>query len=63
MLTKIAGDCKGAEECPTIYDTGGDMLYVQGVPIADLEGKAIPDGEGVVAVSKAMVLEAARALA
>lgn len=61
-LTMVAGDCKGPRECPTVYMTDRGTIAVQGYQIADVNEGSVPKGEGVVEISKELLLEAARAI-
>ena len=60
-LTRIAPDdengCKSGD-CPTIYMTDRGTIAVQGYNVEHLT----PEGESVVEIPLAMLLEAARAL-
>jgi hypothetical protein len=55
----IAGGSCGEHDCPTITSAEGDMVDVQGYHHADV---ATPEGELVVRVPAALILEAAHAL-
>lgn len=57
-LTKIAGDCKAGDDCPTVYTTDHGTIAVQGHTVDRLT----PDGEAVVEVPADLIREAARAL-
>lgn len=60
-LTLIAGgDCHQGT-CPTVWDTGGDDVLVQGFTL-DGHGLDLPVGEDVVRLPRAVILGAARAL-
>ena len=61
QLTMVAGDCKGPRECQAVYTTDRGTIAVQGYQIADVNGEFVPKGEGVVEISKELLLEAARA--
>ncbi|KAB2347505.1 hypothetical protein F8566_21160 [Actinomadura rudentiformis] len=52
------GDC-GENDCPTIAVRDDGMLNVQGYDMPEVE---TPEGERVVAIPTALILEAARAL-
>lgn len=66
-LTRISGTCStgddddppcGSGDCPTIYTTETGSIVVQGY----LVQHPVPDGEGIVEIPAAVLLEAARAL-
>jgi hypothetical protein len=57
--TIIAGGTCGEHDCPTITSADRDMVDVQGYHQADA---AAPEGELVVRVPAALILEAAHAL-
>jgi hypothetical protein len=49
--------------CPTIYETGGDSVVVQGFVVsADQAGVALPSGEALVEIPAALLAEALRNL-
>lgn len=57
--TVIAGGNCGENDCPTIISADDGMVDVQGYCRADAPA---PDGEMVVRIPAALVIEAARAL-
>ena len=57
--TIIAGGTCRQDDCPTITTAEQDMVDVQGYHQSDV---ATPDGELVVRIPAALILEAARAL-
>ncbi|MGH3721099.1 MAG: hypothetical protein ACRDRI_20075 [Pseudonocardiaceae bacterium] len=56
-LVKIAGECKD-DDCPTVFTTDRGTVAVQGYMV----DRVSPDGEVVVEIPAALLLEAARAL-
>ncbi|MGH3852204.1 MAG: hypothetical protein ACRDR6_01635 [Pseudonocardiaceae bacterium] len=56
-LVKIAGECKD-DDCPMVFTTDRGTVAVQGYTV----DRMTPDGEAVVEISAALLLEAARAL-
>ena len=57
--TIIAGGTCRQDDCPTITSAEQDMVDVQGYHQADI---STPEGELVVRIPAALILEAARAL-
>jgi hypothetical protein len=58
-MTMIAdGNC-GANDCSRVFVTERGTVAVQGYSLSDIH---VPDGEAVVEVPAALILEAARAL-
>lgn len=57
-LTKIAGDCKAGDDCPTVFTTERGTIAIQGYTV----DHRTPEGEAVVEVPADLIKEAARAL-
>ncbi|MEU4690335.1 hypothetical protein [Actinoplanes sp. NPDC023714] len=53
LLTTLCG----AGSCPTVYDTGGDTVLVQGHAASGVE---VPEGELLVEIPRELLLQAAR---
>lgn len=59
-LTRIAGECRSGDECPTVYTSDRGTVVVQGYQVPD--GKAVPDGEALVEIPTNLLKDAARAV-
>lgn len=61
-LTLLAGgDCHQGSTCPTVWDTEGDDLLIQGYQ-TDSHELAVPAGELIVRLPRQVILAAAKAM-
>jgi hypothetical protein len=59
-LTRITGECRSGDECPTVYTSDRGTVVIQGYIVAD--GKDLPDGEVLAEIPLRLLKDAARAI-